>query len=116
MRPKCELGRDRAVSALVRWGGGRQKPSSQGSAMHQHHPSHRFEVVLQASSADEPIVLRSAADPNNATIAFHEELQRLTTQGATGELLMWNHRKGHTPILRQPLVRLSRTPEQIRRT
>jgi hypothetical protein len=88
---------------------------SLGSTVQQYHPSHRFAVGLQASSADEPIVLRSAADPNNATIAFHEELQRLTTQGTTGELLMWNHHKGHTPILRQPLDRLSSKPEQIRR-
>ena len=33
----------------------------------------RFEVVLQASSADEPIVLRTVDDPNAATLAFHAE-------------------------------------------
>ena len=64
-------------------------------------PSQRFAVVLQASSTDEPIVLRATADPNTATMAFHEELQRLTTQGATGELIVLKHQG--VPILRQPL-------------
>ena len=32
----------------------------------------RFEVVLQASSAGEPIVLRTVDDPNAATLAFHD--------------------------------------------
>jgi hypothetical protein len=73
-----------------------------------HYPAHRFEVVLQSSSADEPIVLRSATDPNTATMAFHEELQRLTTQGATGELSLRKHRGVQTPVLRQTLERLSR--------
>ena len=73
--------------------------------------SQRFEVVLQASSADEPIiVLRSTADPNLATMAFHEELQRLTIQGAVGELHMRKHHGTRPPILRQPLDRHARTP------
>jgi hypothetical protein len=74
-----------------------------------YHPAHRFEVVLQSSSADETIVLRSATDPNTATMAFHEELQRLTTQGATGELSLRKHPGAQTPVLRQTLERLSRT-------
>ena len=73
-----------------------------------HHPAHRFDVVLQSSSADERLVLRSVTDPNTATIAFHEELQRLTTQGATGELSLRKHHGAQTPVLRQTLERLSR--------
>ena len=73
-----------------------------------YHPEYRFEVVLQASSADAPIVLRSATDPNTATMAFHEELQRLTTQGATGEVSLRKHPGAQTPVLRQTLERLSR--------
>ena len=72
------------------------------------HPAHRFEVMLQSSPADERIVLRSATDPNTATIAFHEELQRLTTQGATGELSLRKRHGAQTPVLRQTLERLSR--------
>jgi hypothetical protein len=81
-----------------------------------HHPSHRFQVVLQPSATDAPIVLRSAADPNQATLAFHEELQRLMTQGVAGELAMRNHQHGRTPILRQPLVHPTSPPERNRRT
>jgi hypothetical protein len=63
----------------------------------------RFEVVLQASSADEPIVLRTVDDPNTATLAFHDEFTRLTSQMATGELIMRKRESVH-PILRQPLA------------
>jgi hypothetical protein len=63
----------------------------------------RFEIVWQASSAETPIVLRSAADANEATIAFHEELARLRSQQATGELLMWKGDRVRPPFLRQPL-------------
>ena len=67
------------------------------------HPPDRFKVVWQASSGAEHIVLRSTADPNTATLAFHEELERLATQGATGELLVLNHVGARSPVLRQPL-------------
>jgi hypothetical protein len=79
--------------------------------MQPDHPSHRFQVALQLSATDAPIVLRSAADPNLATLAFHEELQRLTTQGVTGELVMRNHQHSRTPILRQPLEHPASPPE-----
>ena len=68
-----------------------------------HSPSSQFELVMQASSADEPILLRSEADPNNATVAFHEELRRLTLQGVTGELIVRKHNGARNPVLRQPL-------------
>ena len=73
----------------------------------------RFEVVLQASPSDEPIVLRTSDDPNAATMAFHDELKRLTTQKATGELVMRTGKSVH-PILRQPLASRSSTPGRIR--
>jgi hypothetical protein len=63
----------------------------------------RFQVVLQASSRHQPVVLRAAADSDQATIAFDDELQRLTTQGVMGELILLNHNKGGGPILRYPL-------------
>jgi hypothetical protein len=66
-------------------------------------PSHRFDVVLQPSLPEAPIVLRSAIDPNQATLAFHEELQRLTTQGAIGELILLRYNDVPTRLLRHPL-------------
>jgi hypothetical protein len=81
-----------------------------------HHPAHRFDVVLQSSSADERLVLRSVTDPNTATIAFHEELQRLTTQGATGELSLRKRHGAQTPVLRQPLDHPTRPSDRNRRT
>jgi hypothetical protein len=64
----------------------------------------RFEIIFcQASSADAPVVLRTAADANEATMVFHEELARLRTQGATGEVVMRAQDNAHTPLLRQPL-------------
>ena len=75
------------------------------------HPPRRFEVVLQPPAADAPIVLRSSADPNTATLAFHEEFQRLTTQQATGELLLRKVTNVQNLLLRQPLA----APEHNRR-
>ena len=69
----------------------------------------RFAIMVQASPADEPVVLRTAADPNEATMAFHEELRRLRTEGATGELLMRKHDQTHHPLLRQPLKAVTRS-------
>ena len=71
--------------------------------------SHRFDVVLQPSLPDAPIVLRSTVDPNQATLAFHEELQRLTTQGAIGELIMLRYNNVPKRLLRQPLEGSKRT-------
>jgi hypothetical protein len=63
----------------------------------------RFEIVWQPSPAEAPIVLRSAVDANAATMAFHEELVRLRSQEATGELFMRSgDRAGHS-LVRQPL-------------
>ena len=72
--------------------------------MQRNQPTPRFTVMLRPSPADEPIVLRETPDPNDATLAFHEELHRLTTQGAKGELLMCNHDNARIPILRLPLT------------
>ena len=63
----------------------------------------QIEIVWQPSSAEMPIVLRSAADPTEATTAFHEELARLRSQQATGELFICNGDRTHHPLVRQPL-------------
>ncbi len=66
-------------------------------------PSHQFDVGLQPSLPDEPIVLRSTVDPNHATMVFQEELERLTAEGAMGELVMLRYNDMPKPILRQSL-------------
>jgi hypothetical protein len=68
-----------------------------------HQPSHQYEVLQQASSAAEPIVLWSGSDSNEATMAFHEELRRLRTEGATGDVLVQRLDPGHRCLVRQPL-------------
>ena len=89
-------------------------PKTVASGPRESLRRHRFEVVLQTSSADKAIVLRATGSPNAATIAFHEELRRLTTQGITGELVIVRHAGADTPILRQPLECRSRVPTRIR--
>jgi hypothetical protein len=64
----------------------------------------QFEIVWQATPAEAPIVLRLATDANEATMAFREELARLRTQEATGELIVRNGERTHPPLLRQPLM------------
>ena len=64
----------------------------------------RFEIVWKPSPAEAPIVLRSAVDANDATMAFHEELVSLKRQQATGELFMRSGDGGAgRPLFRQPL-------------
>jgi hypothetical protein len=63
----------------------------------------RFEIVWQPSPAEAPIVLRSAVDADDATMAFHEELARLRIQEATGELVMRKGDRARLPLFRQPL-------------
>jgi hypothetical protein len=81
---------------------GHGQPSDPRSPILPLHRSHLFTVVWRASPADEPIVLRSAADSNLATMAFHEELARLSRQEATGELVMRNHDPARTAAPQEP--------------
>jgi hypothetical protein len=63
----------------------------------------RFEIVWQPSPAEAPIVLRSAVDANEATMAFHEELVCLRSQEATGELFIRKGDRARHSLVRQPL-------------
>jgi hypothetical protein len=74
----------------------------------------QIEIVWRPSQGEASIVLRSAADANAATTAFHQELARLRRQKATGELIMrWQEATGELfrrngdrprpPLFRQPL-------------
>jgi hypothetical protein len=67
-------------------------------------PSPHFEVVWQPSPAEAPIVLRTAPDAIEATLALREELARLRTQEAPGELLVRNGDRVRPPLVRQPLL------------
>jgi hypothetical protein len=61
-----------------------------------------FEIVFQALSANEPIVLHVAIDANAATMAFHEALAHLRTQRAAGEVLVRNGDPTQPPLVRHP--------------
>jgi hypothetical protein len=76
------------------------------------HPSHPFEIVWRTSPAEESIVLRSAADANEATMAFHEELVRLRRQEAPGELMMRKGIEGKDTHAQPPLLRQVLTPHK----
>jgi len=65
---------------------------------------HPFEVVFDRRPANTRIVLQSATDANEATLAFDEALRRLTLKGATGELLVRNDNRSDHPLLRLPLT------------
>jgi hypothetical protein len=53
----------------------------------------------------EAVVLDSAPDPNQATIAFHQTRQRLIQEQVRGELVMVQHNRGARMLLREPLGR-----------
>ena len=64
---------------------------------------HPFAVVLLRAGAREPVVLHTLADANQATLAFHAELQRLTEQRIGGDLRLVQHTELPRTLLRQPV-------------
>ena len=68
----------------------------------------RFEIVFRPVTDEAPIPLESVADANQATMAFHAQVQRLMREGTPGELVIMNHHgqqgshEGNA-VLRQPL-------------
>ena len=68
----------------------------------------RFEIVFRPDADEAPISLESVVDANQATIAFHAQVQRLMREGAHGELVIMNHQGSQgshegKAVLRQPL-------------
>ncbi len=67
-----------------------------------------YEIVLRPGTDEAPIPLESVHDANEATLAFHMQLQRLKREGTTGELVLLNG-DGHNEsfaggaLLRLPL-------------
>ncbi len=64
---------------------------------------HPFAVVLRGAGEREPVALHTVADANQATLAFHAQLQRLTEQQIAGDLLLVQHEEVPRTLLRQPL-------------
>lgn len=67
-------------------------------------PSNTFEIMLKLPATEKPIALRATSDPNQATMAFHTELQRLKQERTEGELIVVQRRGEDLAVLRQPLV------------
>ncbi len=68
----------------------------------------RFEIVFRPDSDEAPIPLESAVDADQATMAFHAQVQRLMREGTPGELVLVNHHGNQgslegSAVLRQPL-------------
>lgn len=68
----------------------------------------RFEIVFRPDTDEPPIPLESVGDANQATMAFHTQIQRLMREGTPGELVIMNIHGNHgspdgSDVLRQPL-------------
>ena len=73
--------------------------------MERRNLNKSFDIVLRSDSDEAPIALESVSDANEATLAFHLQLQRLACEGTTGELVLLNRngndrRLGESPVLR----------------
>ncbi len=68
----------------------------------------RFEIVFRPDTDEPPIPLESVGDANQATMAFHAQVQRLMREGTPGELVIMNRHSNQgsaegSAVLRQPL-------------
>ena len=68
----------------------------------------RFEIIFHPDTDEAPVPLESAVDANQATMAFHAQVQRLLREGTPGELVIVNHHGNQgshegNAVLRQPL-------------
>ena len=63
----------------------------------------RFNVVLANEDTAEAVVLDSAPDADQATIAFHRARQRLIHERVRGELVIVQHNRDARLLLREPL-------------
>ena len=63
-----------------------------------------FAVLLSAAGADDAVVVQSAGDANQATVVFHDELNRLRANQISGQLLLVRRDQQETrTLLSQPL-------------
>jgi hypothetical protein len=63
----------------------------------------RFNIVLANEETAEAVVLDSAPDADQATIAYHRTRQRLLHERVRGELVLVQHNQGARLLLREPL-------------
>jgi hypothetical protein len=75
----------------------------------------RFEIIFRPDTDEAPIPLESVVDANQATMAFHAQVQRLMREGTPGELVIMNHHDKHgshdgNAVLRQPLRQVAVSP------
>jgi hypothetical protein len=68
--------------------------------------SKSYEIVLRTAADEAPIPLESVRDANEATLAFHMQLQRLKREGTTGELVLLNSDGHNQPFAEGALLRL----------
>ena len=66
-------------------------------------PFDPFEVMLNQPHTCKPVVVRSAQDANGATLAFHEEWQRLRQDQAAGDLLLVQYAEEPRTLFWEPL-------------
>jgi hypothetical protein len=60
-----------------------------------------YQIIFKPTSDAQDVVLRQAATPDQATMAYHAERERLLTQGAAGELLVRRGSDDPQPMLRE---------------
>jgi hypothetical protein len=62
-----------------------------------------YQIVFKPTSDVPDVVLRQAASPDQATVAFHEERERLQRHRAVGELVVLRLSGEPRTLLREPL-------------
>jgi hypothetical protein len=65
-------------------------------------PLDPFAIVLRTDGVAASVLLQSARDADEATVAFHAEKHRLTQLRVVGDLLLVQQQKART-LLREPL-------------
>jgi hypothetical protein len=78
-------------------------PSVPSPGEHARPALERFNIVLANEDTAEAVVLDSAPDAAQATIAFHQARQRLIQERVRGELVMVQHNRGARMLLRESL-------------
>ena len=79
------------------------RPSVPSPGEHARPALTRFNVVLANEDTAEAVVLDSAPDADQATIAFHQARQRLIHERVRGELVIVQHNRDARLLLREPL-------------
>ena len=85
------------------------RPSVPSPGEHARPALIRFNVVLANEDTAEAVVLDSAPDAVQATIAFDQTRQRLIQERMRGELVLVHHHRG-ARILRRELLGTTAVP------